>query len=59
MYGKVRKSKGKFGKHGKEWTFITNAHKARGLDRKNLEIQVWKQKVFSEPSGGQGVQPTE
>ena len=33
MYGKVRTSKGKFGKHGKEWTVITNARKACGLDR--------------------------
>ena len=33
MYGKVRKSKGKLGKHAKKRTVITNARKARGLDR--------------------------
>ena len=27
--------------------------------QKEMEIQVWKQQVFCEPSGGQGVQPTE
>ena len=37
MDGKVRKSKGKLGKHGKERTVITNACKARGLDRQIRE----------------------
>ena len=37
MYGKVRKSKRNLGKHGKERTVITNARKARGLDRRIKE----------------------
>ena len=37
MNGKVRKSKRKLGKHGKERTVITNARKARGLDRQIKE----------------------
>ena len=37
MYGKLRKSKGKLGKHGKERTGITNARKASGLERRIKE----------------------
>ena len=45
-YGKVRKSKGKLGKHGKERTVITNARKASGLDRKNWRFKSGSSKYF-------------
>ncbi len=44
--GKLGKGEGKLGKHGKERTVITNAHKARGLDRKNWRFKSGSSKYF-------------